>query len=77
MRARVVVQQRMRALCVMASPITAAVATRWINDGTADTILRFIRAETMERESGSPRAPWSQDRPLGSANITVAYFSEL
>ena len=40
----------MRALCVMASPITAAVATRWIDDGTADTILRFIRAESMARE---------------------------
>jgi DNA-binding transcriptional MocR family regulator len=40
----------MRALCVMASPIAAAVATRWINDGTADTILRFIRAESAARE---------------------------
>ena len=40
----------MRALCVMASPITAAVATRWITDGTADMILRFIRSETMARE---------------------------
>ena len=40
----------MRALCVMASPVAAAIATRWIDDGTADTILRFIRAETMARE---------------------------
>jgi len=40
----------MRALHVMASPITAAVATRWIHDGTADTILRFIRAESAARE---------------------------
>ena len=40
----------MRALCVMASPLAAAVATRWIDDGTADTILRFIRAESMARE---------------------------
>lgn len=40
----------MRALCVMASPICAAVATRWIHDGTADMILRFIRAESMARE---------------------------
>jgi DNA-binding transcriptional MocR family regulator len=46
----------MRALCVMASPITAAVATRWISDGTADMILRFIRAETMEREKIAARA---------------------
>ncbi len=40
----------MRALCVMASPISAAIATRWIDDGTADTILRFIRAESVARE---------------------------
>jgi DNA-binding transcriptional MocR family regulator len=40
----------MRALCVMASPICAAIATRWIHDGTADMILRFIRAESMARE---------------------------
>lgn len=40
----------MRALCVMASPLSAAIATRWINDGTADMILRFIRSESMARE---------------------------
>jgi DNA-binding transcriptional MocR family regulator len=40
----------MRALCVMASPICAAIATRWIDDGTADQILRFIRAESIARE---------------------------
>ena len=40
----------MRAFSVMASPVTAAVVTRWITDGTADMILRFIRAETMERQ---------------------------
>ncbi|MDQ0392098.1 aminotransferase-like domain-containing protein [Labrys monachus] len=40
----------MRAISVMASPVTVAVATRWIEDGTADTILRFIRAEAAARE---------------------------
>lgn len=40
----------MRALSVMASPLAAAVVTRWIDDGTADTILRFIRAETSARQ---------------------------
>lgn len=40
----------MRAISVMASPLTAAIVTRWIEDGTADTILRFIRAETSERQ---------------------------
>jgi len=40
----------MRAIAVMSSPLTVAVTTRWIEDGTADTILRFIRAETSARE---------------------------
>jgi DNA-binding transcriptional MocR family regulator len=39
----------MRAANVMASPLTVALATRWIEDGTADAILRFIRAETEYR----------------------------
>lgn len=40
----------MRASNVMASPLTVSLATRWIEDGTADAILRFIRAETAARE---------------------------
>ena len=40
----------LRAANVMASPLTVALATRWIEDGTADTILRFIRAETAARQ---------------------------
>jgi len=40
----------LRASNVMASPLTVALATRWIEDGTADTILRFIRAETRARQ---------------------------
>lgn len=40
----------LRAANVMASPFTVAVATRWIEDGTADTILRFIRAEAAARQ---------------------------
>ncbi|CDX50836.1 Transcriptional regulator with HTH domain and aminotransferase domain [Mesorhizobium plurifarium] len=40
----------MRAVTVMASPITAAVVTRWIQDGTADSILRFIQSEAAARE---------------------------
>jgi DNA-binding transcriptional MocR family regulator len=34
----------------MASPLTVALATRWIEDGTADMMLRFIRTETAERQ---------------------------
>ena len=40
----------LRAANVMASPLTVALATRWIEDGTADQILRFIRAETTARQ---------------------------
>lgn len=40
----------MRTNNVMASPISVALATRWIEDGTADTILRFIRAEAGARQ---------------------------
>ena len=39
-----------RAATVMASPLTVALATRWIEDGTADAILRFIRTETAARQ---------------------------
>lgn len=35
---------------VMPSPLTMALATRWIMDGTADHIRRFIRQETIERQ---------------------------
>ncbi|MCM2474482.1 PLP-dependent aminotransferase family protein [Rhizobium sp. CG5] len=40
----------MRANNVMASPLNVALATRWIEDGTADTILRFIRTEAAARQ---------------------------
>jgi DNA-binding transcriptional MocR family regulator len=41
----------LRAATVMASPLTVALVTRWIEDGTADTLLRFIRAETSARQA--------------------------
>ena len=40
----------LRAATVMAAPFTVALVTRWIEDGTADTMLRFIRAETTARQ---------------------------
>jgi len=40
----------LRAATVMASPFTVALVTRWIEDGTADTLLRFIRSETTARQ---------------------------
>jgi DNA-binding transcriptional MocR family regulator len=39
-----------RSATVMASPLTVALATRWIADGTADSILRFVRAEAAARQ---------------------------
>jgi DNA-binding transcriptional MocR family regulator len=44
-----------RAFCGMASPLTAAIATRWIEDGTAGSILGAIRKETAERQAIAAR----------------------
>ncbi len=41
----------LRATTVMASPITNALATRWVNDGTADAMLLAIRAESIARQA--------------------------
>ncbi|WAP67633.1 aminotransferase-like domain-containing protein [Jiella pelagia] len=43
--------QALRAASGMASPISAALATHWIEDGTADGIRRFIRAESAARQT--------------------------
>lgn len=43
--------QTLRALSVMPSPLTMALTTRWIEDGTADRIRRFVRAETAARQA--------------------------
>lgn len=40
-----------RASTVMASPLTVALTTRWLEDGTADAILGFIRKETAARQA--------------------------
>ncbi len=41
----------MRAGNVMASPLTTALASRWIGDGTADAVLAFLRAEAAARQA--------------------------
>jgi len=38
-----------RTATVMASPVTVALATRWITDGTADALLAAVRQESIER----------------------------
>jgi len=42
--------QALRATSVMPSPINMALATQWIEDGTADSIRRFIRSESAARQ---------------------------
>lgn len=39
-----------RATASMASPLTASIATRWIEDGTADAVLNAIRQEAKTRQ---------------------------
>lgn len=45
----------LRATTVMASPITSALATRWIRDGTADLALNAIRKESAARQQLAAR----------------------
>ncbi|MDP3872475.1 MAG: PLP-dependent aminotransferase family protein [Methyloversatilis sp.] len=45
----------LRATTVMCSPITNALATRWITDGTADAMLDAIRSESVFRQSLATR----------------------
>lgn len=40
----------LRTATVMASPISAALATRWIMDGTAEAVAQFVREESAARQ---------------------------
>lgn len=40
-----------RALSVMPSPLSSALMTQWIEDGTADSIRRFVRSESAARQT--------------------------
>lgn len=40
-----------RAVTVMASPLTVALVSHWIEDGTGDTILKFVRKEAALRQA--------------------------
>lgn len=44
-------EQAIKTMSVMASPITMAIVTRWITDGTADQIRRFVRKEASARQA--------------------------
>lgn len=50
-RAALLLGQALRTVSVMPSPIAMALATRWIMDGTADGIRRFVRAESAARQA--------------------------
>jgi DNA-binding transcriptional MocR family regulator len=45
----------LRATTVMASPITTALATRWVADGSADAMLEAIRDESIARQALATR----------------------
>ncbi|MEY9780767.1 aminotransferase-like domain-containing protein [Sinorhizobium fredii] len=48
--AAVRLESAIRATAGMASPLSAAIATRWVEDGTAETVLAAIRSETARRQ---------------------------
>ncbi|PTW99428.1 PLP-dependent aminotransferase family protein [Pararhodobacter aggregans] len=50
-RGAIRLSQAIRALSVMPSPLSTALTTQWIEDGTADAIRRFIRLESAARQA--------------------------
>ena len=57
-----------RATCMMASPIPAEIASRWIRDGTAERILEATRRELDRRRTRALEIldAWHLDCPPGS-----------
>lgn len=49
-RCAVHLAQAIRTFSVMPSPLSMALTTQWIEDGTADSIRRFIRSESKARQ---------------------------
>ena len=49
-RATARVSSAIRATATMASPLTAAIASRWIEEGTAESVVAAIRQETAARQ---------------------------
>lgn len=44
-----------RATAALASPLTSAIVSRWIEDGTARSVLKAIRAESKARQEAAAR----------------------
>ncbi|MBC8128999.1 MAG: PLP-dependent aminotransferase family protein, partial [Rhizobiaceae bacterium] len=60
---------RLKTATVMASPVTSALASRWIDTGVADDILAAIRAEAKARQRIA-----SEVLPQGCARLDVEGF---
>jgi len=45
----------LRATTVMASPVTSALVTRWVRDGTAEAVLEAVRGEAIARHELATR----------------------
>ena len=45
----------LRAVTLMSTPVMTSLATQWIHDGTAATLLRGVRAEALERQRMAAR----------------------
>ena len=58
-----------RTATVMASPVTIALATRWITDGTADALLAAVRKEFDRAPAPRRRDPAKAQLPGGSRRL--------
>jgi DNA-binding transcriptional MocR family regulator len=63
------VASALRANVLMPPPLMAAVATRWIQDGAAETLLAAVRSEASARRAIA--AQWLPDAIGGAENIHV------
>ena len=62
---------QLKVISVMPSPLMMALATRWITDGTADGIRRFIREETQARQGIAAQllAPFAYEAAPHAFNV--------
>ena len=64
-----------RTATVMASPVTIALATRWITDGTADALLAAVRQESIERQGLVDGDPAAGDLPRRPGRLPSLAFA--
>lgn len=67
-------EQAIKTTSVTASPVTMAIVTRWITDGTADRIRRFVRKEAAVRQKiaakSLPHATFASAGPSRAMHCT-------